>query len=214
MKASMGPKPFLTMMLGLAAALLVVELGGKKAAESTLPVAPDDGKDVVAELQPEFSLPPLNQTFGEMLNRPIFMPDRRMQETQSDSKQQPDAERLTLIGVIMVDDKKVALLFDSTSNKTLHLVEGKSSDGILLEKLEPKNATLRIGNETKQLVLKTSPNAAQLAAAGAQARKPPAPASTPATTPPPAATSDAPALPNSMQELIRRRRASHGLPAM
>ena len=167
---------------------------------------------LVAPLRPEFSLPPLEQNFNDMLLRPLFVPTRRSPPPVTIKPPTPAMIKgqFVLVGSILTGARNIALLREIATNKVLRLEQGKTINGILLEKVDRRSVTLKQGGDREELVMKVSaapkpqpqqlPIPARSALPGAQAQAPP--------SPPPVL------LPLNPQTdphgLIAQRRASHG----
>ncbi len=97
--------------------------------------------------------------YTEVLTRPLFFADRRMPpEPQVVAREELPEEplRLSLEGVAIINDSRVALLRDERGNDLIQLVEGMSHNGWLLETVAPGTAAFRRGAETERLELAAS----------------------------------------------------------
>jgi type II secretory pathway component PulC len=121
-----------------------------------------------------------------------------------------------LLGVILSEDKKIAMLREIATGKVFRLEQGKEINGMQLEKLEPEKITLKQGDEREELTLKIQPSTKQQVAAAPPANPPrPGESGTPAAP----VQAEAPAVPvqadaqggplTPQQQYIARRRALH-----
>jgi len=212
MKLRLESRYATTALLLLSALLLALaiaaELGWGRSANPQLP-QPEPGKSggAALPLQPEFTLPPLEQTYTEVLARPLFVPTRRLSPpTLADVPQSVMRKgQFILLGVILTKDKNIALLREIANGKTLRAEQGKEINGMLLEKLEPEKITLKQGDDYEEVILKIKPMQSL--------PQHPAPVGTPAPAQPGAtATAPAATATSAMQEFIAKRRAARGLP--
>lgn len=164
-----------------------------------------------APLQPEFSLPPLDQNYTDMLLQPLFVPTRRPPPPlQVEPRSTMQKGQFTLEGIILTKEKNLALLREIATNKILRVEQGKEIKGIQLVKMEKRSITLKQGDESEEVVLKIPPKPKPLPQpALAMPGAPPQSASPPA--PPPGSPAAAPE-PYNAQNEIARRRALRGLP--
>jgi hypothetical protein len=101
---------------------------------------------------------PQFEAFSEILERPLFSEGRTPPEQPSDQQssagpiqQTPLAMRLE--GVALTPVAKVAIVRDITSNKLLRLEEGAIHQGWRLESVQATSATLKRGEQTRELIL-------------------------------------------------------------
>lgn len=173
---------------------------------------PQTPRKAPAPLQPEFSLPPLDQNYTDMLSQPLFVPTRRPPPPVQVEPPKPvmNKGQFTLEGVILTKEKNLALLREIATNKVVRVEQGKEIKGIQLEKLEKRSITLKQGDDREEVVLKIPPKPRPLPQP-APAGTPSAPAQANAPVFPPAAPA-ATSEPYSPQNEIARRRALRGLP--
>lgn len=105
--------------------------------------------------QPAFTLQPLDD-FSETLARPLFLPSRRPLAPGEDAPQQAGAMRnlFTLMGVIISDEERMALVKRRKTGEVLRLIEGQQVDGWQVEAIMPDRVTLRHDEETEEVELK------------------------------------------------------------
>ena len=215
---------YLIAMLLLALMLVLaigIELGWGQRISLSLPLPkPQKSKVAALPLPAEFGLPPLEQTYTEMLARPLFVPARRPPSSVLAESPQSVMRKgqFNLVGVILDKGKNIALLQEIANGKISRVEQGKEINGMQLEKLEPEKATFKQGEEREEVVLKYKlmqrpPHLPQPAPAGTTA------APVQSGTLPPGMTGvpvhDTPAAvqaPNDSQAEIARRRALRGLP--
>jgi hypothetical protein len=217
MKLRLESRHFVALLLLLSALALALtigsELGWGRRVSLTLPQPkPQKNMAATAPLHPEFALPPLEQTYTEVLARPLFVPTRSLPPPASAESPQSAMRKgqFILVGVILTKEKNIALLREIANGKVLRVEQGKEINGMLLEKLEQEKITLRQGDDSEEVMLKIQP--VQRPAQAAPAPAPGAPGAPPAQPGTPVAAPVATPIPPSMQEFIARRRAPHGLP--
>lgn len=148
-----------TQLLLVANAVLAIVV----AAELLFPAQPalaDDAANAGAAAElPDFgnatlSAPPLAQ-FADMLERPLFYPDRRMPEPEAQPAAAPPPMplRLKLEGIAIAGGARVAVLRNLNGQELLQLTEGDTHDGWTLETLDSNSATFTRGAQTNELLL-------------------------------------------------------------
>lgn len=173
---------------------------------------PQTPRSAPAPLQPEFSLPPLEQNYTDMLLQPLFVPTRRPSPPAQIEPPKPAMRKgqFTLAGSILTDKKNVALLREIATNKMLRVEQGREINGIQLEKVGKRTVTLKQGDDREELIMKIQP----MQKPQPQQMPNPAPASMPSA---PAQSSSAPPMMPPInpqadpQGLIAGRRAAHGI---
>lgn len=140
---------------GLLGATIGEELGWGRALHRPLPriVFP-------ANTQP---FPPLSEPFRldppdrylEAFERPLFVFTRRPPPPgEGPSVTQMRKGQFRLAGVAIVDNKRVAFLFEIATGKTKSVVENDTINDIKVAHVHPQQVVLRQGNESEQLDLK------------------------------------------------------------
>jgi hypothetical protein len=174
---------------------------GPPAAEHAIPQ--DTALDEI-RLTPSYALLRPGQDLAETTARPLFNASRRPLpgEAQAGSARSSALPlgRYTLTGVSISHDRRVALLRDGTTNKTMRVEQNTEMSGVLIESVTPTKVTLKLGAEREEIPLKiapapklavaTSPKPDETAApAGASAGAPPStmPPLRPVSAPPAAA---------------------------
>ena len=147
----------LLMGLVVVAHLLLPAQPGTANAETT------DGSNAAL---PEFgdtgiAAPPIGQLV-DMMERPLFFPERRMPEPEVEEAPPPPMTplRLKLEGIaIAAGGARVAVLRNLNGNGLVQLAEGESHEGWTLDSLSSTNATFsRNGEQSTELLLDPAGN--------------------------------------------------------
>jgi hypothetical protein len=98
--------------------------------------------------------------FDEILNRPLFTPDRRPEKTpEPEAPAEVPVEtpveplNVRLEGVARVGASRIAVLRDLQSNQGLRLSEGMEYNGWKLERVEREKAVLTRDGQTQEILL-------------------------------------------------------------
>lgn len=95
--------------------------------------------------------------FTAIVKRPLFYPDRRPLPPEPKEKPAPPPSapdvKLTLVGVFLTANAKVALIRNDQTHKVSRLNIGEEVANWQLEKVKPESVTLRRGDRSKQLPL-------------------------------------------------------------
>jgi hypothetical protein len=120
--------------------------------QSPLPVKKDD-----------FSLPSLSQ-FQAIIERPLFLQSRRpvpsaTTETSPTASKETRLNQYSLTAVVIVPDKRLALLRSTTDKKIHKIEEGQDLQGWKLKEIKDESALFQQVNESQELRLqrKTPP---------------------------------------------------------
>lgn len=106
-------------------------------------------------LPPEFGLAPLDQAYTAVVERPIFVPTRRMSPGLSgEGGGSIQRGQFVLTGVILSNGRNIALLREVSSGRMLRVEQGAQVNGMLVDKLEPDKVVLKQGNDVEEVVLK------------------------------------------------------------
>ena len=140
------------------AVIVAVQLG--------LPAVPDGEPPVDSgmadESLPDFATnqfrPPSQTELSEMLDRPLFFPDRRLPQVAAPAETPRTPLRLRLEGIAIMADSRVAVLRNTANNQLLQLAEGMSHDGWTLDSIESDSARFVRGPEVTELPLETGAN--------------------------------------------------------
>lgn len=167
-------------------------------------------------VQPEFTLPPLEQGFAETVARPVFVPARRPPPPPAPPKPAMQKGQFSLLGALITKDKSIALLREVVTGKSTRVEQGKEIKGITVANVYPEKVILTQYDDTEELVLKIQPLPKPPAALKAMPGPPGQQAQQgPAGAPAPQVAAEAPgasAASGDAQSLISRRRAARGLP--
>ena len=117
-------------------------------------VRADDGATLPEFGNTSIPAPPIGQ-FVDMLERPLFMPDRRMPkpEVKKAAPPPPKPLQLKLEGIAIAGGARVAVLRNLRGAGLLQLTEGDTHDGWTLDTLTSTSATFRRGAQTNELIL-------------------------------------------------------------
>jgi hypothetical protein len=121
------------------------------------PTEPDSalGDAALTTSAQEFVAPDVS-VFAEVLERPLFFQDRKLppEPTPEPVATTPRLPlRLTLEGVAITSDSRVAVFRNTSNNQLLQLAEGMSHDGWLLESVSSAAVTFKRGAEVSELAL-------------------------------------------------------------
>lgn len=144
--------------IGLALVIGGFELDWGRQLHSPLP-AQRKLADKSAEtlLLPEFVLLPLEQGYPEIVNRPLFVVNRRpapLPPPPTPPKPAMQKGQFILLGVTIAGDVSIALLKEKASGKTHRVTKGKEINGITLDKVEAEKITLTQWDDSEELILK------------------------------------------------------------
>lgn len=89
-----------------------------------------------------------------------------------------------LMGTVLAGGRNYALLREANGSKQTRVAQGDTVKNLLVDKVEPTQVVLRLGEETELLALKTHIPARASTPAGLTGRPPTAPGRAPATVPP------------------------------
>ena len=108
-----------------------------------------------------FELPPA-ENFAEMIDRPVFTRSRRSPTAEEKAAvagkagkgpdEAPPAQ-LSLSGVLLIGNKRVALVRLDSDPKVMHLSEGQEAGGWQVERIRPDRITVRRGETASEVVL-------------------------------------------------------------
>ena len=192
MKLPFESRHFTNILLLVMILLLIwtigTELGWGNLVNVPLPQPkPQKIRAAVLPLQPEFILLPLDQSYSEILARPLFVSTRRPLPPKFVPRQRSASSAATrhlppspppipvpveppkptmrkgqfiLDGIIITKDKNIALLREVTTRKMVRVELGQEINGMQIEKLERDKITFKQGDEREELILriKTGPS--------------------------------------------------------
>lgn len=139
--------------------------------------------------------------FSETSERPLLVPTRRPSPPAAAPEAKPRMQRgqFVLMGTTVAGDRSFALLREANGNKQIRVAQGDTVKGLVVDKVEPSQVTLRLEEDTEVLPLKTAvsahrpggtaPGAGSARAPAGQLVHPSAPAAVP-SPPLPGATAD------------------------
>lgn len=146
-----------------AAALLGIETewGQKRIAPPSAIITAAKPEEI--NLLPPFSLPPIDPTFKESVERPLFAATRRpMPPATTPVAAAPTMQKgqFRLVGTSVSSESAIALLIDNKTGKTLRAKKGddvRPGDAtIKVDQVTPTQVVLRQGTETEELGLRTA----------------------------------------------------------
>lgn len=133
--------------------------------EDVAPVAEPPSTEEAAppesEGQPSTFKMPTAEEYEEIVMRPLFNRSRRPDAPQevsqagasgSEGKSAPAAQ-ISLNGVVLARNRRVALLRLDSDPKVMHVAEGQQAGGWLIETIRPDRIILRRGDATTEVVL-------------------------------------------------------------
>jgi hypothetical protein len=116
-------------------------------------------------LRLSYSLPNLAVDLAETSERPLFVPTRRgpppvPPEPPPPAPPAPTMQRgqFQLLGTIIVNDRKIAVLFETAAGKARNVAMGGEINGVLLKKVDAERVLLAQYGETEEVVLKVQPS--------------------------------------------------------
>jgi type II secretory pathway component PulC len=99
---------------------------------------------------------PAISTFSEFVSRPLFTPTRRPPPTRTEpniARTAPKPENLQLIGVIISEDERMALLQTLTTGDVTRAVEGQTVGGWEVHAIKPAQVVLKRGNASEVVMI-------------------------------------------------------------
>lgn len=167
------PGGLLTVVLAvLCAALLVALLLHRLLwragpGETAVSVAPREAAPQTDLATREFQLPALDE-YAEVTARPLFNEDRRPDPEEEGGEGEPEQEQLaglepppvTLSGVIITPETRVAMLEHNRRNEQLALEQGDTLDGWTLESVEERRIVFASGDALEPVMLEVYTGAA------------------------------------------------------
>ncbi len=120
------------------------------------PIAPAPGPPAPADETARFVMPPVVE-FAEVARRPLFDPSRRPPEPASVEKAPKPPSKpagFTLVGVVISDGERMAILKRSRSKDYLRVVEGQTVGDWVVKSIAATRVVLRQGTVEEEIVLK------------------------------------------------------------
>ena len=155
--------PVLGFVCALLLAILVSELLFPPSHSVITPEASQTPQSPLPVKKDDFSLPPLSQ-FQAIVERPLFLQSRRpipgaTTETSPTVSKETRLNQYSLTAVVIVPDKRLALLRSTTDKKIHKIEEGQDLQGWKLKEIKDESALFQQVNESQELRLqrKTPP---------------------------------------------------------
>jgi general secretion pathway protein N len=106
---------------------------------------------------PAHKLAPLDSEYKQIAERPLFVPTRRPAPPANSAPQVVMKKgQFKLAGTTVGKDISVAYLVETASNKTHRVNMGNEINGIRVERVDASRVVLKQGEDTEELVLRTS----------------------------------------------------------
>lgn len=144
---------------------------GQGAALTDVPTRKTVASNAEQALLPSYTMPPIDPTYQETVERPLFIPTRRPAPAGSTTMTSMRKGQYKLTGTAINAGMTVAYLVEISTGKGLRAnlgAEVLQSGGIKIDKVEATRVVLRQGDETEELTLRTAtsprPSPAALAA--------------------------------------------------
>jgi hypothetical protein len=105
-----------------------------------------------------FELPPA-EDFAEVVERPLFSRSRRPAPPADEqpgggaTAGEETAGRIALNGVLLMDNRRVALLRFDNDPKVMHVAEGQEAGGWLIKKITADRVVVRRGQQESEILL-------------------------------------------------------------
>lgn len=167
-------------------------------------------------VQPDFSLPPLEQGFAETTARPIFTSVRRPPPPPlppEPPKPAMQKGQFVMLGALITKGKNIALLREVATGKTTRVEQGKEIRGITVSTVFPEKVTLTQYDDTEELGLKIQPAVLPKEAPRAKsALQSPGDATPVVPVPAVGDKNERSDMGDVNRNKINKRRAAHGLP--
>ena len=147
-------------LLVAASGILVLQIRTDLTAEPTLPASAADAPAAVVrtpdlpgpDQTAAFVIPPL-ETYGEILERPLFSMERRAVRQLPSSSSATGNLDATLIGIISTNTKSLVLMRLDDSGEVIQLLEGDRIKGWMLVSVSQERAIFESGGEEVTLEL-------------------------------------------------------------
>jgi len=148
-------------ILLLASAGLGLAIAAEIKTPNKTPAAPSKAvsADKLPELPPmNFSLPPLSH-YHEIVERPLFMPDRKPQQPEQQQATTPvvpvNPPQARLIGTVITPSKRQALIQDMLAGKIVRVEQGMPVQDWQVKEILPDRLVLaHAGGEPQELMLR------------------------------------------------------------
>lgn len=135
------------------------ELGwGERLQESVPEPVAYSPAPVEITIHPGFHLAPLKNTYAATVARPLFVPNRRPAPPAPPPPPPPPPTmqkgQFQLLGTIITDEMKSAIIKEISSGKERQVVEGYTINGLLLELVEPSRIVFSQYDDREELRLR------------------------------------------------------------
>ncbi len=157
--------------IGIAAMIGYEVDWGQGAALTDVPTRKTVASNTEQALLPSYIMPPIDPTYQETVERPLFIPTRRPAPAGATTVASMRKGQYKLTGTAINAGMTVAFLVEISTGKGLRAnlgAEVLQSGGIKIDKVEATRVVLRQGDETEELTLRTAtsprPSPAALAA--------------------------------------------------
>jgi general secretion pathway protein N len=153
-----GPQGLMVVLAGvcaLLAAAIAIEIARGRKPIQDAPGAPAKLADV--GLLPGFTLPPADQGFPEVANRPLFVPTRRAAPPAQAAQANMPKGQFALLGTSVTKELgDVAMLKHLPTNKFHSVRKGEQVNGVTVESVQQDRVVLRLGDETEEVTMRTA----------------------------------------------------------
>lgn len=157
----------------LLAGILALEQHLESSAGTSADVEPGTPAAVEIDVAQNRYVAPEKRRFEEVLERPLFTPDRRPAPEPTASAApvtQANPIRLKLEGIAITSGTRVAIFRDLSNNQLLRLAEGMKHQGWVVEQLSAESATLTRGEQSQELSLEPDKTAGPQVGSGSRRR--------------------------------------------
>ncbi len=148
--------PFVLLGLCLVLGYRLTGEHGLAAPDTAFPVADGPSQAVSVATAAPYAIPPLAE-LSETVGRPLFSPTRRPPEPETtlpeETPVQATSGELTLVGVVIAGENRIALVRQRNDSKLLRVVTAQIIAGWSVEEILPTSAILRRGDVRETLVL-------------------------------------------------------------
>ena len=154
----MSPQLRSQLLLLLPAFILAIILAGQLTWGNYEPSDIDkaSGQRVNIPVAQQFRMPPIDQAYTHILDRPINLPNRRQPPLPGVKKSAPTSAPIVnfkLVGIVMTEGNNIALIRETASGKMRSLKAGVTINGMNLEKVESDRIIFRKGATVHELML-------------------------------------------------------------
>ena len=136
--------------------IVVIELLGSARIEGSESIVSGQGAAELPSISEAVYLPPRLDDMTEILDRPLFFADRKMPPEPKPGTEPvapPTPLRLTLEGVAITSESRIAVLRNLNNNQLLQLEEGMSHEGWTLDGVTASGVSFKRGAQVADLTL-------------------------------------------------------------